>query len=102
MGASLGGIEAYQRVLGAIAPSMDATILLVQHMSPASPGTLPDILQRSCPWPVTAAVDGDVPKARHVYVAVPDRHLMLEGNRIRLSRGPRESRARPSVDVLFR
>jgi two-component system chemotaxis response regulator CheB len=102
IGASMGGIEAYQRLLAAITTDIRASILVVQHLSPSSPGLFPSILQRASAWPVSAACDGETLQPGHIYAAVPDRHLMVEGNRIRLSRGPRESRARPSVDVLFR
>src|SRR5262249_31628360 len=38
-----------------------------------------------------------------VYIAPPDHHLMLETNgRMRVTRGPKENRARPAVDPLFR
>jgi two-component system chemotaxis response regulator CheB len=37
-----------------------------------------------------------------VYVASADRYLMLTPQGIRLSRGPKEGRFKPSIDVLFR
>lgn len=37
-----------------------------------------------------------------VYVASADRNLMIDGNAVRITRGPREGSARPSIDVLFR
>jgi two-component system chemotaxis response regulator CheB len=38
----------------------------------------------------------------HMYVSVPDCHLVLEPDRMRLVRGPMENRHRPSIDALFR
>ena len=38
----------------------------------------------------------------HIYLAVPDRHLILADGFMRLGRGPRENLARPAIDPLFR
>jgi two-component system chemotaxis response regulator CheB len=47
-------------------------------------------------------VDKERIQPGHIYVAPPDQHLLVEPNRIRLTRGPKENRFRPAVDPLFR
>jgi two-component system chemotaxis response regulator CheB len=37
-----------------------------------------------------------------IYVAPPDRHLVVEPGRLRLTQGPKENRFRPAIDPLFR
>jgi two-component system chemotaxis response regulator CheB len=51
---------------------------------------------------VRAAENGERLSHGTVYVASPDRHLVIERGTLRLTRGPRENRVRPSVDALFR
>jgi two-component system chemotaxis response regulator CheB len=38
----------------------------------------------------------------YVYVAPTDHHLIIDGEQIRISRGPKENNFRPAIDVLFR
>ena len=102
VGASLGGVEALPLVIGSLPPGLSAAILVVLHMHPSSPGRLAALLRRTSRMPVANAVDGETIRSGQVYVAVPNQHLMIEDRRIRLSRGPRESHARPAIDVLFR
>ena len=41
-------------------------------------------------------------EAGTIYVALPDRHLIVEPGCLRLTTGPRENGFRPAIDPLFR
>jgi two-component system chemotaxis response regulator CheB len=102
VGASAGGVEALQVLMRGLPADLPAAVFVVLHMSADAPSLLPQILNRAGPLPVAAAVDNERIVPGRVYVAVPDRHLLIERGRVCLVRGPKENRARPSVDPLFR
>lgn len=102
IGTSRGGLEALRQLAPRLPADLPAAVLIVMHLSPDSPGYLAEMLDRTGTLPAADARDGEQLQPGRIYVAVPGRHLMVEDDRIRLSSGPRESHARPSVDVLFR
>src|SRR3954468_9683955 len=103
IGASAGGIEALSNIVKNLPPTLAASIFVVVHISPDSPGYLPEILANRGPLPASNAKDGEKFARGHIYVAPPDHHLLVEANgTMRTSRGPRENRSRPAVDPLFR
>jgi len=63
---------------------------------------LPEILGRAGPLPAMNPADGEPIEQGRIYVAPPDHHLLVRPGEVDLSRGPRENRHRPAVDVLFR
>jgi two-component system chemotaxis response regulator CheB len=102
IGASAGGVEALKELVAALPANLPATLFIVLHTSPHSPGLLPSILDKRGPLPAVAAQDKAKFKKGCIYVAVPDYHLLIEGQRMRVVRGPKENRHRPAIDPLFR
>lgn len=102
VGASAGGLPALKQLVGFLPPQYDASIFVVTHLQPESRSWLPEILSRAGPIPAVAPDDCTPIQRGRIYVAQPDLHLLLEGDVVRVVRGPQENRFRPSVDVLFR
>jgi two-component system chemotaxis response regulator CheB len=102
LGASAGGVEALQTLLGHLPADLPAPVLVVLHMPSDTPSALVRILSRVCELPVEAATDRSPLRAGHVVVAQPDRHLLVRDAQVRLGAGPRENGQRPAVDATFR
>lgn len=102
IGASAGGVEALQKLLGGLLPTLPVAVFVVLHMPPYQRSELAAILARATAWPVVEASDGAPVVRGKVCVAVPDHHLLFDQERLRVTRGPKENRTRPAIDVLFR
>jgi two-component system chemotaxis response regulator CheB len=102
VGASAGGVEALRVLIAGLPATFPAAVLVVLHIPAHTPSQLHSILARAGSLPVTSAEDGEAIVAGHVYVAPADRHLLVEVGYLRLTRGPKENRVRPAIDVLFR
>jgi two-component system chemotaxis response regulator CheB len=102
VGASAGGVEALSQLVRGLPPGLPAAVFLVCHIPAAARSNLPDILSRQGPMLAVHARDGEIPYPGHIYIAPPDRHLMLEDGVMRVTRGPRENFFRPAIDPLFR
>jgi two-component system chemotaxis response regulator CheB len=102
MGASAGGVEAFRSILANLPKDLPAAVLIVLHISPDHPSVLPRILDAAGPLRAAHAQDGEALEHGRVYVAPPDRHLVVDDGVVRLSRSPREGGHRPAVDPLFR
>ena len=102
IGASAGGIEPLIRVMEGLPADLAAPVLIVVHIPSDAESRLPEILQRRCAMPVAHAVSGEPLLPGHVFVAPPDRHLMLSDGVGRVVRGPRQNRHRPAIDTLLR
>jgi two-component system, chemotaxis family, protein-glutamate methylesterase/glutaminase len=102
IGASAGGVQALQELMRGLPADFAASIFVVIHTSPSSPGVLPQILDRAGPMPAVHADDWGKIRHGRVYVAPPDFHLLLNREGMRVTRGPKENGFRPAVDALFR
>ncbi|WP_236943111.1 chemotaxis protein CheB [Hymenobacter sp. PAMC 26628] len=79
-----------------------ASILVVLHVAPNSPTMLPQLLDSVSMLKVKHPQDGELIEAGVMYIAPPDHDLLLNGNQVLVTRGPKENRFRPSIDALFR
>ena len=102
IGASAGGLEAVKRVCRDFSPQLPAAVFIVIHTSSETTGRLVRVLQRHVRLPIALAEDGDPIVPGRILLAPPDRHLTVDGDRVRLGSGPKEHGFRPAIDPLFR
>jgi two-component system chemotaxis response regulator CheB len=103
IGASAGGFTALCELVRLLDKDIDAAYFVVLHLSTKSiSGYLAHRLQEFTDLKCLLAMDGLPIRKGHIYVAVPNQHLLVGQGEVHLSSGPLENRWRPSIDVLFR
>ncbi|RJX79033.1 chemotaxis protein CheB [Pseudomonas sp. LS-2] len=102
IGGSQGSLEVLRGLLGGLPSDFPASILIVVHTGPSSPGNMAPILDRYSTLPVSYAKHGELVEAGKVYLALADRHLeVVNPGLIYLSDGPKVRFSRPAADRLF-
>jgi len=102
IGASAGGIEAVTELLKALPRDTGMAFVVVQHLLPTRESLLSEIFARATGMPVTEAKEGASVEENHVYVIPPNRTLVLDDGRLRLSpRVEHRGQARP-IDEFMR
>ena len=102
IGASAGGVAALLALANVLPADFSAPIFIVLHVGANLPSILPQLLSAVSKLPARHPQNGELIEPGVMYVAPPDHHLLLEGNRILVTQGPKEKRFRPSIDALFR
>jgi two-component system chemotaxis response regulator CheB len=103
IGTSAGGLEALDSVVAQLPPDLPASFFVVQHLAPDMIGSaLLSRLQRHLSFHCKFAEDGETFYPGHIYVAPPDRHLLVKEQTLIVRKGAFENRHRPAIDSLFR
>jgi two-component system chemotaxis response regulator CheB len=101
VGGSAGSLSPLLTLVRGLPEDFAAAVLVTTHLGEARNSRLPELLSRRSHLPADWAKDGEPLEPAKVYVAPPGFHLLASGATVRLSRGPRINRHRPSVDALF-
>src|SRR5262245_38822955 len=101
IGASAGGIEAIREVVRRLPEKLPASLFVAMHIPAGGRSTLPEIISRSGPLRAVHPEDGQAIRPGLIYVAPPGYHMLIEADRVCLSRGPHHNRHRPAIDPLF-
>jgi two-component system chemotaxis response regulator CheB len=102
LAASAGGLNALTEVLAALPPDFPAALVVVQHLDPRHRSLMAEILGKRIAMPVKEAREGDFVEPGRVYVAPPNRHLLVNPDRtLSLTQTELVHFVRPSADLLF-
>jgi two-component system CheB/CheR fusion protein len=100
IGASAGGLEAIEQLIGPLKPC-SAAFLVVQHLSPRYASSLPEILARSTALPVVPMEDAKTIRSGVIYIAPPGVEVHVQRGELRLRPLAEAVRKHP-IDSLFR
>lgn len=102
LGASAGGLEAFQAFLGAAPTDAGVAYVLVQHLDPNHESMLAELLARRTSMPVCQISDGMALEPNCVYLIPPNAQLTIEKARLRLTGFSEPRGFRRPIDVFFR
>lgn len=101
IGASAGGVSALLEISNGLPARFPAPICIVQHIGSGA-SLLPELLRFRAANHAMHVEDGQRLAPGTLHIAPPDCHLLVEGDTLRLTHGPKENHARPAIDPLFR
>lgn len=103
VGGSAGAAPAVTAVLHALPADFPGTIFVVLHYAPTSgEDWLARLFAEQTRLSVQSPTDERRIEPGTIYIAQPDRHLIIKDGRVLVTRGQRENGWRPAIDVLFR
>lgn len=101
IGASAGGIGAFEAMLPLLAPDAGLAYVLVQHLDPDHESALTALLARAAKIPVVEIKDQAIIQPDHVYVIPRNASLTIAGDSLQL-KAPLEQRGhRTPIDGFF-
>ncbi len=99
---SAGGVSALGQILRALPADFNVIVVCVQHLDPRHRSLMPQVVGRRSAMPVYQATDGMEVEFGHVYLAPPDRHMLINGDgTVSLTHTELVNFVRPSADLLF-
>lgn len=99
---SAGGLNALNELLSRLPGDFPAAVTVVQHLDPRHRSLMAEILAKRTRLRVKEAEAGERLQAGTVYIAPPNRHLLVDSDgRLELADSELVHFLRPSADLLF-
>src|SRR5687768_1072989 len=99
IGASAGGVEAFAKLIEHLPADSGMAFVLVPHLAPAHKSELAVVLGRKSHIPITEAQQGQLVEANCVYVIPPNKQMVFEGGKLRLSARDDRSGTPRAIDI---
>src|SRR4051794_24688918 len=96
VGTSMGGFAALRELIGGLPADFPAAMLVVMHLHPRYISTFPQLLKKASPLEIAFAKNGEPIEKGRIYMAPPDRQLMVRAGYLEVVRGPKENGHRPA------
>jgi two-component system, chemotaxis family, CheB/CheR fusion protein len=101
LGASAGGLEPLETFFKHMLPDAGIAFVIVQHLAPDHPTSLPQLLARHTAMPVEQAQDNTQVMPNRVYVIPPNATLTIEKGVLRVAAPVAARGARTPIDSFF-
>jgi two-component system CheB/CheR fusion protein len=101
IGASAGGLDAFQAFFRAMPEETGMAFVLVQHFDPRHETLMPEILARHTSMPVSLVSDETRVQTDHVYVIPPNATLTIDDCTLRVTKPERSRGRRTPIDSFF-
>lgn len=101
LGASAGGLEAFERFFTHMPEDGNMAFVLIQHLDAEHVSILPELIARFTRMAVLQATDGLTIAPNHVYVIPPNHNIALQQGRLILSNIEAQRGSRLPIDFFF-
>ncbi len=102
IGASAGGLEAYQQLLTHLPDDTGMAFVLIQHLDPHHESRLVDLLARFTQMPVSEAAHAQKVEPNHVYIIPPNVNLAIVEGKLQVSPRAETRGLHLPIDFFFR
>lgn len=102
LGASAGGLEAFEDFFNAMPAQSGMAFVIVQHLQPTTKSILDELIRRFTTMTVSQVEDGVEVEPDHVYIIAPDHDMALFQRRLHLFTPQAPRGQRLPIDVFFR
>ncbi len=102
VGASAGGLEAFEQLLAALPEDSGMAFVLVQHLAPKHESILSELLSKSTRMPVVEVTEGVAVRPNEVYVIPPNADMSIMDGVLHLSPLSPDRARRMPIDMFLR